>query len=175
MKKLSNNFLYPSCICVFSNFEKIFLKSAQNFNKLYWNIIYFIIINAKFSQKYSKFFPNIPKILFEIYFKFPINLIQDLSKIILIFFLKTFATFISENFPEICANFSKNFLKNLIKFSIKFYFEHCSNFTHSVPKISRKLFTFCRLSTNFYYNFITSQHFHHQLIKVFCESSSILL
>ncbi len=37
------------------------------------------------------------------------------------YFLKIFTTFIPENFPEICINFSKNFLKNLIKISIKFY------------------------------------------------------
>ncbi len=73
MKKLPKNFLYPFCICVFSNFEKIFLKSTKNCYKLYRNWINFIIINAKFSQKFSNFFPNILKILFKIYFKFPMG------------------------------------------------------------------------------------------------------
>ncbi len=140
MKKLSKNFLYPFCICVFSNFEKIFLKSTQNFNKLYGNEINFIIINGKFSLNFSKFLPNIPKILFKIYFKFPMNFIQKLSKI-LKYFLKIFATFIPDNFPEICKNFSKNFLKNLVKID-KILLENCSNFTYSLPKISKKFSVF---------------------------------
>ncbi len=41
----------------------------------------FTNINPKFSQKFSIFIPNVPKIFLKIYFKFPINFIQDLSKI----------------------------------------------------------------------------------------------
>ncbi len=68
------------------------------------------IINPKFSLKFSKFYPNISKMLFKIiYFEFPINFIWDLFKI--------FATFIPESFQEISTNFSKN----LVKISIKFY------------------------------------------------------
>ncbi len=44
MKKFLKNFLSPFCICIFSNFKKIFLKSTQNFDKLYWNWINFIIV-----------------------------------------------------------------------------------------------------------------------------------
>ncbi len=62
---------------IFSNFEKIFLKSTQNFNKLYWNWINFIIIYGKFSQNffqiflklYSKFILNFLRISFRIYLK----------------------------------------------------------------------------------------------------------
>ncbi len=34
-----------------------------------------------FLKNVQHFFPNIPKILFNIYFKFPMNFIQNLSKI----------------------------------------------------------------------------------------------
>ncbi len=105
MKKLPKNFLCPFCICVFSYFEKIFLKSTQHFYKLYWNWINFTIINAEFSQKISK---NIPKILFKIYFKSPVNFIQNLSKILKIFFF---------NF---CNIHSQKFSWNLYKFFQKF-------------------------------------------------------
>ncbi len=44
------------------------------------------VINLKFSQKCSESFQNIPKILFKIYFKFPVNFSQDSSKIPLKFF-----------------------------------------------------------------------------------------
>ncbi len=81
MKILPKNFLSPFCIIRIFGSEKSFLKSTQDFNKLYWNWINFIIINAKFFQKLSNFFPNILKILFKIYFKFPTNVIQNLSKI----------------------------------------------------------------------------------------------
>ncbi len=41
MKILPKNFLYPFCIYVFFNFEKIFLKSTQNFNKFgeWWSVL----------------------------------------------------------------------------------------------------------------------------------------
>ncbi len=44
IQKLPEIFLSPFYICIFSNFKKIFLKSTQNFNKLHWNWINFIII-----------------------------------------------------------------------------------------------------------------------------------
>ncbi len=85
-EELPENFLQPFSINrIFLKFDKIFMKSTQNINKLYWNLINFVIIIAKFSQKFSKFFPNIPKILFKIYFKFHTNFIQNLSKILWIF------------------------------------------------------------------------------------------
>ncbi len=69
-------------ICVFLNFEKIFLKIYSEFLFNYFEIELNVTdINPKFSKKFSKFFSNIRKILFKIYFKFPINFIQDLSKI----------------------------------------------------------------------------------------------
>ncbi len=49
------------------------------------------------------------------------NFIQNLSEIPEIF-SQHFCNIHSENFPEICTNFSKNFFKNLLKISIKFYF-----------------------------------------------------
>ncbi len=120
MKKLHKIFLYPFCICIFSNFEKIFLKSTQNFNILYWSWINFIIMNAKFSQECSKFLPNIPKFYSEFISSFLWISFEIYLKSIQ-YFLKIFVTFIPENFPEICTNFSKNFLKNLIELLIKFY------------------------------------------------------
>ncbi len=174
MEKLPKNFLYPFCICVFSNFEKIFLKSTENFNKLYWNLINFIIINAKFSLKFSKFSPNIPKILFKIYFKFPVN--SEFIENPLNIFLK----FLQHSFPKIFlkfvgTNFSKNFFKKLIKISIKLYLRIAQILPIVYPKFSENFLFFCRLSTYFRYNLVASQHFHNQLIKVFCDCSSTFL
>ncbi len=170
MKKLAKNFLCPFRICVFSNFEKIFFKSTQNFNKLYWNSINFIIINARFSQNsrnffqvsyefHSEFFSSFLRISFRIY----LNSLK--------YSLKIFAAFIPENFPEIYTNFSKNFLKNSVRISIKFYLR-ITQILHTVyPKFPENYLLFV---TNFHYN-ITPQHFHNQLIQVFCDCSSIFL
>ncbi len=73
--KFLKNILYLFSICIFSNLKKILI------NYLEIGLI-LLIINPKFSQKVSKFFPNIPKILFKIYFKFLINFILDLYKIL---------------------------------------------------------------------------------------------
>ncbi len=93
-----------------------------------------------FLKFYSKFVSSFLRISFRIYLKS------------LKYFLKIFATFISDNFSEICTNFSKNFLKKLVKISIKFY----SRIAQILRIVYRKFSPFCRLSTNFHYNFITS-------------------
>ncbi len=129
----------------------------RNFLKIFQN---FFQIFLKF---YSKFISSFLWTLFRIYLKS------------LKYFLKIFATFVPENFPEICTNFFKKFPQKLSQDHDQNLLENCSNFTYSLPKMSRKFSPFCRLSTNFHYNFITSQHFHNQLIKTFCHCSSIFL
>ncbi len=109
-----------------------------------------LIINPKF----SKFFPNIPKILFKIYFKFPISFIQNLSKIPSNF-LKSYATFIPESFPEISTNFSENFLKNLVEISIKLYLR-IAQILIVYPKFPENFLLFSKISIKFHENFITS-------------------
>ncbi len=107
-----------------------------------------------FLKLYSKFISSFLRISFGIFLKS------------FKYFLKIFATFIPENFSEICTNFSKTFLKNLVQIS-KILLWEFSNFMYTLSKISRKFSLFCRISTNFHYNFITSQHFHNQLISCF--------
>ncbi len=71
LKNVWKNFLKIfSTLFAFGFFEfwENFLEIYTNFNELYRNSINFIIINAKFSQKFSKFFLNILKILFKIFF-----------------------------------------------------------------------------------------------------------
>ncbi len=78
----------------------------------------------------------------------------------------------SLNFRNIHSQkFSWNFNKFFQKFPEKvsqdldkILFENCSNSSYSLPKIFRKFFLFCRISTYFLKYFITS-HFRNQLIK----------
>ncbi len=72
------NFLYRfSIICVFW----ILRKFTLNVNKYLEIELDFTNNHSKIFSKIFKFFPYIPKILFKIHFKSPINIIQDLSKI----------------------------------------------------------------------------------------------
>ncbi len=143
MKKLPKHFLWPFCICIFLNFKKNFLKLLKIL--IHYNRINFIIINAKFSQKLSKFFPNITKF----YSKFISSFLWISFRIYLKslkYFLKIFATFFPENFPEICTNFSKNFLKNLVKILIKFYLRIAQILRIVYPKFSENFLLFVDFS-----------------------------
>ncbi len=127
-----------------------FLKNFQHFFQI-------------FLKFYSKFISNFLRISFRIYLKS------------LKCFLKIFATFITENFPEICTNFSKNLLQKFVKIAVKYYLR-IDQILHIVyPKFPENFLLFVDFPQIFITIFITSQNFHNQLIKVFCDCSSIIL
>ncbi len=126
-----------------------------------------LIINQKISQKFSKFFPNILKILFKTYFKYRINLIPNLSKISKNV-LKIFAIFIPKSFPEISTNFSKIFIKSFVEILIKFYSRIAQTLVKVYSKFPWKFSLFRTISINFYLRIFSS----HLNISTISQSKS---
>ncbi len=95
--------------------------------------------------------------LFQVFYEFHSEFIQNL--------LNIFLKFLQRSFPKIFLKFVKIFPKISPKFSQdldKILLENCSNFTFSLPKISRKFSLFRIISRNF------SLQFHH--ISTFSQS-----
>ncbi len=127
-----------------------FLKNSQNSFQ----------ILLKF---YSKFISSFLWISFRIYLKSLRYFLKCLQHA----FQKIFLKFVHKCFQK--------FPQNLVKISIKFYLRIAPIFCIVYTKISRKFSPFWRFSTNFHYNFIAPQYFHNQLMKIFCDCSSIFL
>ncbi len=95
---------------------------------------------------------------------FPINFIQNLSKILSKFSLKSChpdSQKFSWNFNKFFWKFSQKFSHNLNKTLL----ENCSNFNYSLSKVSWKFYLFSRISK--YFQVLSQQHFHNQLIRIF--------
>ncbi len=92
-------------------------------------------------RNFQNFFP----IFLKFYSTFISSFLRISFRIYLIsvkYFLKIFATFILENFPEICTNFPRNFLKNLVTISIKFYLRIAQILRMVYPKFPENFLLF---------------------------------